>query len=66
MRPRTDDQPRDRPGRETPLGLALGRLRDVLDRLLEAGNAVARSDGSVHRLFPVAVGAAEGAVSPIW
>ena len=34
--------------------------RAVLARLLADGTAVARSDGSVHSLFPVAVGAAEG------
>jgi hypothetical protein len=37
-----------------------------LDRLLRDGAAVARSDGSAHRLFPVAVGAAEGAAIRSW
>ncbi len=39
---------------------AAGRVREVLARLLRDGTATARSDGSVHRLFPVAVGTAEG------
>jgi hypothetical protein len=38
----------------------------VLDRLLRDGTAKARSDGSVHRLFPVAVGPAEGAAIRSW
>ena len=50
------------PGRE----VAIGRIRAVLDRLVGDGTAVARSDGSVHRLFPVAVGAAEGAAIRSW
>src|SRR5918911_5038480 len=40
--------------------------RAVLARLLAEGTAVARSDGSVHSLFPVAVGAAEGAALQAW
>ena len=35
-------------------------MRHVIDRLVRDGTAVARSDGSVHRLFPVAVSEAEG------
>ncbi len=35
--------------------VALGRVRGVLARLIRDGTATARSDGSVHRLFPVAV-----------
>jgi len=50
------------PGRE----VAVGRVRAVLDRLVRDGTVVARSDGSVHRLFPVAVGAAEGAAIRSW
>jgi predicted O-methyltransferase YrrM len=38
----------------------------VLDRLVRDGTAVARSDGTVHRLFPVAVGPAEGAEIRSW
>ena len=40
--------------------------RGVLARLLVDGTAVARSDGSVHSLFPVAVGAAEGEALRSW
>jgi predicted O-methyltransferase YrrM len=36
------------------------RVRGVLDRLVRDGTAVARADGSVHELFPVAIGPAEG------
>jgi predicted O-methyltransferase YrrM len=35
-------------------------VRDVIDRLVRDGTAVARSDGTVHTLFPVAASAAEG------
>jgi predicted O-methyltransferase YrrM len=46
--------------------IALGRIRGVLTRLLRDGTATARSDGSVHRLFPVAVGADEGTAIRSW
>jgi predicted O-methyltransferase YrrM len=46
--------------------MAIGQVRAVLDRLVRDGTAVARSDGSVHRLFPVAVGAHEGAAIRSW
>jgi len=45
---------------------AIGRVRAVLDALVRDGTAVARSDGSVHRLFPVAVSAAEGEKVRSW
>jgi predicted O-methyltransferase YrrM len=38
----------------------LRQLREVVDRLARDGTAVARSDGTVHTLFPVAATAAEG------
>src|SRR5829696_3909992 len=41
-------------------GAALRQVRWVLERLVQDGTVVARSDGTVHDLFPVAVGAAEG------
>ena len=44
----------------------MGRVRGVLARLLRDGTATARSDGSVHWLFPVAVGAAEGMAIRSW
>jgi predicted O-methyltransferase YrrM len=40
--------------------VSLEQTREVLARLLREGTATARSDGSRHDLFPVAVGAAEG------
>jgi predicted O-methyltransferase YrrM len=36
------------------------QVRDVIERLTRRGTATARSDGSVHPLFPVAASAAEG------
>jgi predicted O-methyltransferase YrrM len=42
------------------------RVREVLGRLLREGRATARADGSVHDLFPVAVGAVEGEALREW
>ena len=36
------------------------RVRDVIERLVREGTAVARSDGTRHDLFPGAASAAEG------
>jgi predicted O-methyltransferase YrrM len=41
--------------------MSLERTCAVLERLLRDGTAVARSDGTRHELFPVAISAAEGA-----
>jgi hypothetical protein len=41
-------------------GSALRRVRGVIERLVRDGSAVARSDGTLHSIFPVAVFAAEG------
>lgn len=38
----------------------------MIERLVRDGTAVARSDGSVHTVFPVAVGAAEGRALRDW
>jgi predicted O-methyltransferase YrrM len=38
---------------------ALRRVHDVIERLVRDGTAVARSDGTLHTLFPVAASAAE-------
>lgn len=46
--------------------LALRRVRGVIDRLVRDGSAVARSDGTHHSLFPVAVYAAEGEALRDW
>lgn len=45
---------------------ALPQVRQVIQRLLGDGTVVARSDGTVHRLVPVAVGAAEGEALRGW
>ena len=45
---------------------ALRRVRQVIERLLRDGTVVARSDGTVHRLFPVAIDAAEGEALRDW
>lgn len=45
---------------------ALRQVRQVIERLLRDGTVVARSDGTVHHLFPVAVGAAEGEALREW
>ena len=47
-------------------GAALRRVRQVIERLVHDGTVIARSDGTVHDLFPVAVGAAEGAALREW
>jgi predicted O-methyltransferase YrrM len=41
-------------------------VRQVIERLVRDGTVAARSDGTVHRLFPVAVGAAEGEALREW
>jgi len=51
---------------ETYREAELARLRDVLALLVNAGTATARSDGSVHSLFPVAVSAGEGEAIRHW
>ena len=42
------------------------RARELIERLMREGTVVARSDGSVHRLFPVSVNAAEGEALRGW
>jgi predicted O-methyltransferase YrrM len=49
-----------------PHGAALRQVRQVIERLVHDGTVVARSDGTVHDLFPVAVGATEGAALREW
>jgi predicted O-methyltransferase YrrM len=41
-------------------------VRQVIDTLVRDGKAVARSDGTVHSLFPVAASAAEGEALRSW
>ncbi len=50
----------------TPADPALRRVRSVIERLLRDGTAVARSDGSVHELFPIAITEAEGMALRRW
>jgi len=45
---------------------AAGRVRGVISRLLRDGTAVARSDGTLHDIFPVAASAAEGEALRDW
>jgi predicted O-methyltransferase YrrM len=45
---------------------AAERVAGVVERLLRDGTAVARSDSSVHHLFPVAIGATEGGALRGW
>ena len=42
------------------------RLREVLERLVRDGTAVARADGTLHGLFPVAASTAEGEALRGW
>lgn len=42
------------------------RVRGVIERLVRDGGAVARSDGTLHNLFPVAASAAEGEALREW
>jgi len=44
----------------------LRQVRQVIDRLVRDDKAVARSNGSVHSLFPVAASAAEGEALRKW
>src|SRR5918995_2325442 len=47
-------------------GQQLRGVRQVVDRLVRDGTAVARSDGTVHTLFPVGTSAAEGEALRDW
>ena len=53
-------------GQRDAAGSATPRPRRVIERLLRERTAVAQSNGSVHRLFPVAIGAAEGEALRAW
>jgi len=46
--------------------MAVRQVRDVIERLVRDGTAVARSDGSVHKLFPIAITAAEAEALRSW
>ena len=53
-------------GQRESRGTALRQVRQVIERLLRDGTVVAGSDGTVHRLFPVAIDAAEGEALRQW
>ena len=54
------------PTNDPDRGSALRRVRSVIERLIRDGTAVARSDGTLHSIFPVAVYAAEGEALREW
>jgi predicted O-methyltransferase YrrM len=54
------------PTNDLDRGAALRRVRSVIERLVREGTAVARSDGTLHDLFPVAASAAEGETLREW
>jgi predicted O-methyltransferase YrrM len=45
---------------------AVRQVRNVIERFIREGTAVARSDGSVHNLFPTAIDANEGEALRRW
>ena len=47
-------------------GSALRQVRSVIERLVRDGTVVARSDGTLHSLFPVAASATEGEALRKW
>ncbi len=47
-------------------GSALRQVRSVIERLVRESTAVARSDGTLHSLFPVAASAVEGEALREW
>lgn len=49
-----------------PMGDGEQRVRSVIERLVRDGTTVARIDGTLHRLFPVAASAAEGEMLREW
>jgi predicted O-methyltransferase YrrM len=58
--------PMDRPPRTSGEPSSVRRVRGVIERLVRDGTTVARSDGSVHKIFPVAVPPAEGEALAAW
>ena len=54
------------PTNDPDRGSALLRVRSVIERLVRDGTAVARSDGTLHSIYPVAVYAAEGEALREW
>jgi len=54
------------PANDPDLAPALRRVRGVIERLVREGTAAARSDGTLHTLFPVAISVAEGEALREW
>jgi predicted O-methyltransferase YrrM len=54
------------PKNDPDRGPALRRVRGVIEQLVRNGTAVARSDGMLHDIYPVAVYAAEGEALRDW
>jgi predicted O-methyltransferase YrrM len=54
------------PSNDPDRASALRRVRGVIERLVRDGTAVARADGTLHNVFPVAVFAAEGEALREW
>jgi predicted O-methyltransferase YrrM len=54
------------PAKPPDQGAALRQVRHVIERLVRDGTVLARSDGTVHRLFPVAASPAEGEALREW
>ena len=46
--------------------MPIRQVRQVIERLVRDGTAIARSDGSLHNLFPIAISAAEGEALLSW
>lgn len=55
-----------KPEKVSERSAAVRHVRHVIERLVHEGTAVARSDGSVHSLFPTAVNAKEGEALRKW
>lgn len=55
-----------KPEKVSERSAAVRQVRHVIERLVREGTAVARSDGSVHSLFPTAINAKEGEALRRW
>ena len=53
-------------GTGSGVAAAQGRVREVIDRLLRERTVAAQTDGTVHQIFPVAAGPAEGVALRDW
>jgi predicted O-methyltransferase YrrM len=55
-----------KPDKDAGRSASARQIRSVIDRVVHEGTAVARSDGSVHKLFPTAINAKEGEALLRW